>query len=75
VGKVSVDLPRLAKVKRTFDEHGSRTKRLELQDYMSQMKLRLQIQLDVRGLNTGFRLPPARLPVRTERGDELISVR
>ncbi len=45
-GEVSVDGPVLAPVVALLDEHGGRTERLERNDQVGHVELRLKVQLD-----------------------------
>ena len=66
LGKVSVDLPSLAPVKRFLDVHGGGPEGLEGDDDVSHVELSLQIQLDrdvlpsVAGLRRGLSVERSR---------------
>ena len=52
------NLPRLPEVAGSLDEHGSRTKRLELHDDVGEMELGFEVQLDRDVIDPCWRLPP-----------------
>ena len=66
VGKVAVDLPRLAEVGRSLDEQRRRPERLEPHDEMGEVELSLEVELDRDVLFPVACLPPTALPVTTE---------
>lgn len=66
VGEVAIDLPRLAKVVRPLEQHGSRTEGLETHHQVGEVKLGAEIQLNVGVLNAILCLPPLLLPVFAE---------
>ena len=58
VGKVSVNLPRLSPVVGLLDVHRGRPERLERDDQVGDVELRLEVQLNGDVLLTVLRLPP-----------------
>ena len=65
VSKVTINVPGFAEIVGSFDQHGSRPKRLKDYDGMSDVKFRLQVQGNGYVLLAVFSLPPGAL-VTTE---------
>jgi len=58
VGEISIHLPGLAEIIRSFDQHGSWPEGLEANNDMREMKLRLEIKAYCNILHSIFSLPP-----------------
>lgn len=65
MSKVPVNLPSVAKVVGSLDQHGSRSEGLEVYDDVGEVELRLQVEGYGHVLHTVFRLPPRFGPAST----------
>jgi hypothetical protein len=71
-GKVMVRFPRSTAIRRSFDQHGGRTKSGELEHHPRKLKRGLQIQLNVDFLHAIFGLPPASAVLHSGTSDHIL---